>query len=492
MIKPKEIIEQQSVLNSKSNSENYRLKLDENESVFQFPYSAYSAMKNISLQELSSPNFKEDYEEKISSIYGIFPKNIFFINDVFYSLYLIISCYLNADETLLCASSFFDYPVFYSRLLGANAKKAEFKDKIFNLEELQENIDDSTKIVFFYNPDEQTARLTEKGILEELLQINPEKLFVVDCSYITYSENDFEDFIELIKKYKNIIFIKTYNCDYNFNGFNAGIIVSCEEIITNLKKININTLDTIFLKALYGALKDKSYIEMVKNEITSVRDFLTNAINSIGYKVFPSQTNFILCDFSSHCEFYYNKFKNNSILVKKYPKNSDFADCLRITLPKMSGGKYIMEMLKKRQVLIFEIEGVIFDLENEELFIPREYIKEISKHYDLVIVTSMNEKEAGFLLRKYSIDKYFSLILFEKNQINYSALLDSIPHVCAVEFFTSRVERILETKKEKLEPVAFELKGDVNKLNSFKHYGAQNIISNTEELENYFAYYMDN
>ena len=71
-----------------------------------------------------------------------------------------------------------------------------------------------------------------------------------------------------------------------------------------------------------------------------------------------------MCDFNNSLEFYYNKLKNNGVITKKFNKNSIVSNCLRITIPKINGVKYILQLLKHRDLLIIAFENTLFNVKN--------------------------------------------------------------------------------------------------------------------------------
>ena len=65
--------------------------------------------------------------------------------------------------------------------------------------------------------------------------------------------------------------------------------------------------------------------------------------------------------------FCYEKLKKNGVIVRKYSKDSILSTHLRITIPKIGGVKYIIELLNKKDVLLFSVDGTVIDIENSTM-----------------------------------------------------------------------------------------------------------------------------
>jgi HAD superfamily phosphatase len=72
----------------------------------------------------------------------------------------------------------------------------------------------------------------------------------------------------------------------------------------------------------------------------------------------------MLCDFGQKSDFIYRKLLINSIKVKNMGQLEDLENCFRMTVPPLEGAKFLIETLKPRNLLIFDMDGVLFDVRN--------------------------------------------------------------------------------------------------------------------------------
>ena len=361
MIKPREIIESLPLDEFDSSDKSWRLKLDKNENIYGASNVIISAMKNMDYAEISKYPGSKRLINKLSDKYNRKNEELFLTNGFDEAIRAIITAYLDENREILSYEPVNPLISKYAKLQNSIAKEIKYS----NLKEIENEISDNTKIVFLETPNATTGELKRASEIEIVLEKFPNVLFVIDCAYINFAQNvTFEDYLDLIDKFDNAIIIKSFSFDYALAGLRLNLICSKEEIINNLKKVSSNTLNTFAVEGALAAFSDEKFYEDVKNNNQKTRELLYAGLKDKGFKPYKSETNFILCDFGEYADFYYKKFKNNSVIVKKFPKSSDFASCLRITTATVGGIKFLLELLNQKDVLIFNPDCVIFDIQD--------------------------------------------------------------------------------------------------------------------------------
>ena len=235
-------------------------------------------------------------------------------------------------------------------------------------------------------------------------------LFLLDCTYTNFAQNvAFEDYIDLAKKYDNVVVVKSMSKDFAIAGLRFGFIISDYEIIKNLKKVSSPyNVNIAALNCAMSALNDEKKFDEIKELNIKARELLHKGLKDLEFKPYPSEGNFILCDFGSYSDFYYEKLRKNGVIVRNYPKNSPIGNCLRITVPTLGGVKYILELLRKKDMLIFDMDGVIFDVRNSYTNAIIETFKYFSKQdisFDEVMkVKSKSGMNCDWDATKYLLD----------------------------------------------------------------------------------------
>ena len=142
-----------------------------------------------------------------------------------------------------------------------------------------------------------------------------------------------ENALKLALKYPHVLVARTFSKAYSLCFQRVGYFVGHPELIAALHKIrdsyNVNGLGQIAAEATLG---DLPYYRANFKKIIATREWLSRELTKLGFRVFPSQTNFILAQpprFAAH--EWLHKLRAQKILVRwfNFPEVKNY---LRITI----------------------------------------------------------------------------------------------------------------------------------------------------------------
>jgi len=115
---------------------------------------------------------------------------------------------------------------------------------------------------------------------------------VLDETYVDFAE---ENAMRLALKYPHVLVARTFSKAYSLCFQRVGYFVGHRDLIAALHKIrdsyNVNGLGQIAAVATLGDLR---YYHANFREIIATREWLSRELTKLGFRVFPSQSNFIL------------------------------------------------------------------------------------------------------------------------------------------------------------------------------------------------------
>ena len=115
---------------------------------------------------------------------------------------------------------------------------------------------------------------------------------VLDEAYVDFAR---ENAMELALKFPHVLVARTFSKAYSLCYLRVGYFVGHPDLVAALDKIrdsyNVNGLGQI---AALASLDDAAYYRSNFKKIIATRARLTEDLSSLGFEVFPSQTNFIL------------------------------------------------------------------------------------------------------------------------------------------------------------------------------------------------------
>jgi HAD superfamily hydrolase (TIGR01548 family) len=194
--------------------------------------------------------------------------------------------------------------------------------------------------------------------------------------------------------------------DYALAGLRIGYIISAPENIEYIKRIfSPFSVNSLAAKAAIAALNDKDYFSWMKDQISQSKTILLDGLKALGAIVYPSESNFLCVDFGDKAEFIYKRLLNSGIKVKYFTNDPDLKNCFRITVPAPEQAKIFLDALKKKDLIIFDMDGVLVDTSNSY----RMAIKETYEHFagkDISFDNIQKAKNKGGLNNDWDCTEY--------------------------------------------------------------------------------------
>lgn len=450
------------------------LKLDGNESDFGPSPKVIEVLKKVQSADIQYYPFYGELLQKLADFHNIEAKNIILTAGADEAIHSIFGTFLEAGQTVLTVDPSFVMPKIYSRINGLNYLEIPYKEKWqFPKDEFIENIE-KADLIHLTTPNSPTGELIDRAVIEEIISKAGDKAILIDETYGNFSGITNMD---LLKGKENIFIVHSFSKDFALAGLRLGYIISSPSNIIELRKyLSPYNVSTLTVKAGIAALSDIPFLENVKAEIKKSKKLLTEGLEKLGAKVYPSKTNFLCVDFGEKADFINKKLLDNKIRVKYYTQAPMLKNCFRITVPTLENAKKILDVLKIKPTIAFDMDGVLVDasksyrvaaqitfnhfsgkelslkeiseakklggLNNdwdlteyflkkygfdinyddivrvfqanyekladiEELLIDENFLKTLSKNYNLAIFTGRLKKEAYFTLDKHGLAKYF-------------------------------------------------------------------------------------
>jgi len=284
--------------------------------------------------------------EKLAKLHGCGPENIIIGN--------------GSDEVLALAVRAFVEP---SQKAGAGSQKSECKVQYFhpsyslypvladthgaakNAVPLNANFtlltvaelkrggtwDFNAALTFVTTPNAPSGCGYATSELEKLCRAT-KGVVVLDEAYVDFAR---ENALKLALKFPHVLVARTFSKAYSLCFQRVGYFVGHPELIAALDKIrdsyNVNGLGQV---AAVATLEDLKYYRANFRKIISTREELSRSLTLLGFRVLPSETNFILAKppgGALTAKDWLEKLREMKILVRwfSYPEVKDY---LRITI----------------------------------------------------------------------------------------------------------------------------------------------------------------
>lgn len=181
----------------------------------------------------------------------------------------------------------YSYYATLAEIQGARVKTFGLTDD-FRIRDFPERYDG--KLLFLTTPNAPLGFAFPLAYIDELAR-RCAGVLVVDEAYVDFAE---ASAMELVKKYPNVVVTRTFSKSYSLAGMRLGLAVARPEIVAALDKIRDHYhLDRLALVAAAAALRDQSHLQATVARIRATRDRFAAGLQQLGYKVIPSQANFV-------------------------------------------------------------------------------------------------------------------------------------------------------------------------------------------------------
>lgn len=257
--------------------------------------------------------------------------------------------FLNEGDTVLLHAPTFDMYEVGAGLLGAKVEKVrdlpgyrrDRKGLLDAIRRLQ------PKMTFLCNPNNPTGELLSASFIEECLAA-AEGLVFVDEAYMEFAQE--ESVLPLIRKYPNLIVLRTLSKAFGLAGIRCGYIAADRAIIDEVAKVknpyNLNSLTQALAAAV---LRRREEIFPIRDGIVAERERLCEAIQHVrGVTVYPSRTNFLLIQVEEdRADELFEAWRQADILVKRYKDNPLLPGAFRITVTTRDVDDAVLSVLKE-------------------------------------------------------------------------------------------------------------------------------------------------
>lgn len=184
-------------------------------------------------------------------------------------------------------------------------------------------------VTFIASPNSPSGTAVPLELLDKLAaQLSG--VLVIDEAYVDFAE---ENALELVKKYDNVIILRTLSKGYSLAGLRLGLGVANPALLDGLIKVKDSyNVDAIACALGTAAIADQEYKIANAEKIKLSRAKLVNDLKQLDFWILPSQANFLLVQPpNNNAEYLYQTLKHQGILVR-YFKQARLDDKLRITV----------------------------------------------------------------------------------------------------------------------------------------------------------------
>jgi histidinol-phosphate aminotransferase len=293
----------------------------------------------------------KELRQKIADLHGVAMNNVYVGNGGDEAIALLVNAFVSpGDEVILPWPTFGQYANATIIMDGVPVKvPVRVDDLRADLPAMLAAISPRTQIIFLCNPNNPTGVAVDGRELRQFLAEVPGHIVVaLDEAYIDYVEdNTFVSGLSLLAEFPNVVAIRTFSKIYGLAGMRVGYGVGNADIVTLVQRVrplfNVNTLAQIGAMA---ALDDREFVQQSAKLNATERKWLSGQLTGMGWRVFPSQTNFVFVDTCRESAPLADAARSAGIIIRA-GAGWGYPTFLRISLGTHEQNKALINVLKK-------------------------------------------------------------------------------------------------------------------------------------------------
>lgn len=287
-----------------------------------------------------------DLRKALGKFLGLSERNIFVGNGSDEAIDLLIRLFVESDEEIIVMEPTYGMYKVAAEISGVRVKNCLLTpDFRIDMQNLLSQITPKTKMIFCCSPNNPTGTLVTPEEIKSLCE-SFNGIVVVDEAYVEFAS--VPSLIEKLAELENVVILRTFSKAWGLAGIRVGYAVAQELIVDYLNRIkapyNLNRISSkLAIQALSQSEKMLEFRELILKE----RKKLAKDLADIGFRVFPSEANFLLVYRVDSSIIAKKLAQDMGVIVRDFNAKPLLKDCLRISIGTPQQNALLIESLIK-------------------------------------------------------------------------------------------------------------------------------------------------
>ena len=322
---------------SKIEGVNRVIKLSSNEGAFGPPPSAIAALGEAAATAHRYPDGgATSLRAAIGRHFALDPARIVCGNGSDDLIALLIQSYGGPGTELVMSRHGFLIYEIAARLAGMNVRKSPERNLVADIDAMLAEVTPATRLVFLANPNNPTGSLVPATEVARLrAELPSDVLLVLDAAYAEYVERaDYDPGFDLVDSGQNTVMTRTFSKMFGLGGLRLGWAYAPLAVVNVLNRTRMPfNVSGPAAAAGIAALAEPGWVERCRAHNTRARTELAARIERAGFRVWPSEANFLLADLETadRAAAADAHLRGRGIIVRQVAAYG-LPQCLRITI----------------------------------------------------------------------------------------------------------------------------------------------------------------
>lgn len=310
-----------------------KIRLDKNERYDHHQFKFFNKLKSNFSNEIITayPEFYNAYK-LLSKKLKVNKENLLFTAGSDQALRNTFELFYKKNKNVITITPTFAMVDIYCKIFNTKQIKIGYDNKLrIDLKKLFKSINYKTCLIVIANPNSPTGTIIDEKNIEKILQ-KANKFgakVLIDEAYYEFSNYNC---LNKIKKYNNLIVIRTFSKIFGIAGLRCGYVVSNKVIIKEYIAIKpMYEINSIAVKALELLLSNKKIIDSYLKELRDGEKSAQEFCKKNNFKFIKCHANFFHVSFNYSPKILQNYLEKKNILIKGGPGIKKFKNYLRFS-----------------------------------------------------------------------------------------------------------------------------------------------------------------
>ena len=222
------------------------------------------------------------------------------------------------DEVIIPQPSFEPYATA-ATLAGVTIVWSPLKEYRIDLEDCLRRLTPRTKAIFLCNPHNPTGTIFTRQELDQFMSRLDDPPFVIlDEAYRDFTDDpQCPDGTAWLSRYATLVLLRTFSKIAGLAGLRVGYAIADPSVIERLNRVrapyNLNRPAQV---AALASLDDHAHWKRTRTLVVEERNFLAREFTRRGWRVVPSQANFLLVEVGKESDALRENARRAGVLVR--------------------------------------------------------------------------------------------------------------------------------------------------------------------------------
>jgi histidinol-phosphate aminotransferase len=323
-----------------------KLRLDFNENTVGCSPAVLRALRGITREQMALYPEYEVSTRRLARHFGVKPAEMLLTNGVDDALRLLMETFVDPGSRVLVPEPTFSMYRFFSEVAGAKIETVRYDAAMkFPVEETVRALKTSPRILFIANPNNPTGTVVDLSSLTRILDAAKKTLVLVDEAYFEFCG---VTALPWIRQRPNLVVSRTFSKAAGLAALRLGALFARADVAEAMRRaFTPYPVNSVALVAAEAAVKDRKFLRSYVSRVRQSRWDLTQGLQQLGARVFPSGGNFVLADFGPGGTRLAQRLARRGILVRDRASEFGRDGFMRITAGTPEQTKRLLDAIEE-------------------------------------------------------------------------------------------------------------------------------------------------